>query len=50
MFLDKLCYLKGIFNGRTSTVYYEIQVGLWAFKMFLALRTYVMGVIIITMN
>ena len=38
-------YLKGIFNG--WTVY---QVGLWAYKTFLALQTYVTSVIITTMN
>ena len=46
--LDWLCYLKGIFNG--CTVYYEIQVGLWAFKTLLALQTYVTSIIITTMN
>ena len=40
--------LKGIFNGQT--VYYEIQVGLWAFKTFLALQTYVTSVIITAIN
>ena len=28
------------------TVYYEIQVGLWAFKTFLAFQTYVTSIII----
>ena len=40
--------IKGIFSDRT--VHYKIQVGLCAFKTFLALQTYVMSVIITTMN
>ena len=40
--------LSGIFNGRT--VHYEIQIGLWAFKTFLALQTYITSIVITTMN